>query len=533
MSAVCLLRVLLSNDVPDTAEVGALKKENVELKREARKLRMALGEIEARIDQRNGALSAIRRVPLEVLGQIFTFTLGAPTPLDEGVREELLNLGRVCQKWRDASLLTHELWSGVSVHPRNLRGSYDKIETWLSRAGSVPKSLHLLGPFNGHGHLASATTLELLTRGPPLDHLYFESERIGDLEEFMYYFALNHTDVPNRPWDNLRSLAITIEDQWIQDMWWFDAEDPSTSIFSYLPPVTSFSLHLPKQDMVFPDDDSEMLRLNIPPAFLGRLTSLEVACDWDGPHILVMLQHCKNLEQLVVDVINSQAALDEAAITRQPFPRTGILLPKLRVLHLQRYTADLRILDYLVTPALTDLDIEMDGYELLRKTYPKPFVVDSIKDLQKRSNSQDTVRSLRLYNVHLAPKELVRILAVVPSLTHLTLDRVKFATPGEISGFWRSLNNNKCLAHAQRLEVLRTEPAMAEDLFDSMLEFLVERGKGKRCEVTVSFQGATIPTESDARRAWGWIGKDKDMSMEEFGLDFRVVWVPAVADEDM
>ncbi|KAF6750748.1 hypothetical protein DFP72DRAFT_778175, partial [Ephemerocybe angulata] len=53
-------------------------------------------------------LSPIRRLPLEILGEIFKYNF--PTFLNSFDRKRLRNLGRVCQRWRDALRSVPSLW---------------------------------------------------------------------------------------------------------------------------------------------------------------------------------------------------------------------------------------------------------------------------------------------------------------------------------------------------------------------------------------------------------------------------------------
>ncbi|KAF5339128.1 hypothetical protein D9611_011110 [Ephemerocybe angulata] len=534
MSSVCLIHVLSSNDAPDTAEVQALKEEKIALESIARKLRLQLEEIEARLNKCEGALSAIRRVPNEIMGEIFAFSLETPSPLNKAGREELVNFGLVCQPWRDATLLTHRLWSSVAVFLHHLPGSYDQLSTWLGRAATVPKSLYVhspSGPPTDNGP-SIAIIRELLTCGPALDHLSLEFATTSDLEQLVHSLYLQNSDVPSRPWDNLRSLAINVGGDWIdpEDVWFFNTEGDSKSIFSYLPRVTSFSLRLPDEKDLFAPSErtSGRLKLGVPPTFLEHLTSFEFTCDWEGPHILTMLQHCSKLEHLVVDMVNDILYLGEEETARQPFPWKGILLPKLQTLRLKRHRANICLLDHLITPALAALDIEMDGNQFMMSTWAgaELLPVDSIRELvETRSKCQDTLHSLRLRSFIANLDDLLDIIACMPSLTWLTLDNVRFSTPQKYSRFWGSLTLNKFLPLVRNLEVLHIDPQVSKDTIKDIMAFLVERGRRvpPKCEVAVSFQEMAVAGREDILQAWHHSNFDGYASMEEFGLDFRIV----------
>ncbi|KAF6744822.1 hypothetical protein DFP72DRAFT_927400 [Ephemerocybe angulata] len=61
------------------------------------------------------ALSPVRRLPLEVLGEIFKLVV--PSFLNASDREMMGNMGRVCQRWRDAFLNVSSLWRGIILGP--------------------------------------------------------------------------------------------------------------------------------------------------------------------------------------------------------------------------------------------------------------------------------------------------------------------------------------------------------------------------------------------------------------------------------
>ncbi|KAF6745479.1 hypothetical protein DFP72DRAFT_1176262 [Ephemerocybe angulata] len=528
MSPVCLIHVLSSNDAPDAAEVQALKEEKIALKSIARKLRLQLEEIEARLNKCEGALSAIRRVPNEIMGEIFAFSLETPSPLNKAGREELVNFGLVCQTWRDATLLTHRLWSSVAVFLHHLPGSYDQLSTWLGRAATVPKSLCVHSPSGTSTDNGPSIAIlhELLTCGPALDHLSLEFATTSDLEQLVHSLYLQNSDVPSRPWDNLRSLAIIVGGDSIEDVWFFNTEGDSKSIFSYLPRVTSFSLRLP-DDKDPSESTSGRLKLGVPPTFLEHLTSFEFTCDWEGPHILTMLQHCSKLEHLVVDMVNESLYLDEEETARQPFP-WGIVFPKLQTLRLKRHQANICLLDHLITPALAALDIEMDGNEFTKSTWAgaELLPVDSIRELvETRSKCQDTLHSLRLHSFIANLNDLLDIIACMPSLTWLTLDNVRFSTPQNYSMFWGSVTMDESLPLVRNLEVLQIDPQVSKVTIKGVMAFLVERGRRvpPKCEVAVSFQEMAVAGREDILQAWARQRHDGYASMEEFGLNFRIV----------
>ncbi|KAF6746297.1 hypothetical protein DFP72DRAFT_779756, partial [Ephemerocybe angulata] len=70
-----------------------------------------LGEVRLLEDKRKSylaVLSAVRRIPLDVLGEIFTILF----PVDLTIRDRvaLLRLGHVCRSWRAALMQLRSVW---------------------------------------------------------------------------------------------------------------------------------------------------------------------------------------------------------------------------------------------------------------------------------------------------------------------------------------------------------------------------------------------------------------------------------------
>ncbi|KAF6744896.1 hypothetical protein DFP72DRAFT_927112, partial [Ephemerocybe angulata] len=469
--------ILHSNDVPTSVKAEGLAGEILQLTALAHKLQSELEEVQNRLSRRRGALSAIRRIPQEILGEIFSSVLGAPVPLDLTGRNELLDLGLVCRRWREATLLTHQLWCGLTIASKHMEGSqYDKIATWLGRSGGVPKSLRLCAPDDQvlgrepDSHLSDPTTRRLLTQGPILDHLFIECETAKGMQDLKDWIHLNDAGNPR---STLGRLHFRVFD---------------------IPPY--------------------LLQPRAPQPLLQGLTSFEITCNWEGPVIPVILQHCSNVERLTVDLKWGELLFEEG-IVNAPFPQHGIRLPKLRSLGLRRHINSLRILDHLHAPLLESLDIGMEGYEVFRDwdapgTFLEPE--ESIRRFLQRSKCQSTLHSLRFYCIYLQnPDDLLGIIASSPSLTHLIFDRCTFVLQ---------------IAYNPLLSV-------DEVIFDA-LQFLHYRGPQK-CQFVTSFRDAPVFNRT-RDVAWRWkliceCDSRRNLTLEEFGIDYKIV--PAVDHGDI
>jgi hypothetical protein len=102
-------------------------------------------------------LSPIRRIPLDVLREIFVRCLPTDHNAIMSCREAPLLLGRVCSSWRSNSTSTPKLWSSIHISvpdPGPWRGNgnvgaedtdvfLQAITVWLNRSGALPLSISL------------------------------------------------------------------------------------------------------------------------------------------------------------------------------------------------------------------------------------------------------------------------------------------------------------------------------------------------------------------------------------------------------
>lgn len=144
-SYLALSRLATTNDPPSTQD-GTLVREVMEgLDHRAEEIRERLQALE--LDLQNverdrkffrPMLSPLRRMPLEVLGEIFVCL----TEIDSR-HKTLAAICQVCKMWRQVAHLVARLWCAVSLDPSSPSLSYEGVSTWLSRAGPLPRSVHL------------------------------------------------------------------------------------------------------------------------------------------------------------------------------------------------------------------------------------------------------------------------------------------------------------------------------------------------------------------------------------------------------
>ncbi|KAF6760693.1 hypothetical protein DFP72DRAFT_881273 [Ephemerocybe angulata] len=503
MIPVDLTRVLSTNDAPSFDEESALKHAVVELEAQ-------LESIQHKLRQHQGALSAIRRLPCEVLGRIFCHALSAPASLTALGRERLRRLGQVCRGWHEASLFEHQLWSSLAGDG----GTYEEVTTWLKRhqekARRVGASLFLTidKEYCDIDGTANSPAAKLLSDGLALDHLYLTCKRVGGVAQLIKHLSeISGTRTPPSPWDTLRSLGIDVlvECDGFEDAWGRITTPPS-DIFSLIPPVKSLTVCLPSEDYIWDSSPARDVVIGIPAAVLPGLTTFIFSCDWDGFHILDMLQHCANLEDLIVEYNSPTVIEDEEG---QRFSPGSINLPNLRSLEL-RYplSPQLELLAYIVSPSLVTLVIEYIP-NLLDES------ISTIKTFIERSEIKRTLSSFRLHKVSEQPSNFISLFNSMPALTHLTLQSVTLQ-----EDFWHTLGKRQRIRQLERLEVLEVPVAQGQRIIKDIVEFLQTRGR-KKCDVIVSFPDPPISPYEERESLIAGAG-----NLEEFDIDLRVVRAP-------
>jgi hypothetical protein len=93
---------------------------------------------------------------------------------------------------------------------------------------------------------------------------------------------------------------------WLDRLWDYEEHDREDApqffgVLEHLPPVTSLQLYYPTA-RGFVEDPSEPLsaKIFISQTVLSGLTSFTALCDWEGPHVVRMMQYATNVEDLTI-----------------------------------------------------------------------------------------------------------------------------------------------------------------------------------------------------------------------------------------
>ncbi|KAF6748518.1 hypothetical protein DFP72DRAFT_1174169 [Ephemerocybe angulata] len=509
-----IYHLLDSNVPPNPLEIPIVESRILDLVHRISELRKLEGELE----RHRAILSPVRRIPREVLGHIFTFLQpfenGEKVRTAEG-RKELVGLSLVCKLWHDATLFTHELWTGLKIKPRHTIETFKPVEAWFSHTGSLRRRLQYDGwhlddfdaftdrprLFDDCGRspsrepspclLATSVLPHLLTSGPPLDHLTLmcsTTECFRQFRDVMESLRDDSSNAKPRPWDTLRSLSLQFRSVIYQRNAQF--QPIFGPHFEHLPFVESLAFHLPLDQAV--DDvgfDVSRLKLNIPRSLIQHLTNLVIYCPWPGPHLLKLLQYCSNLKTLTIEMRHLEWSLWdlENRPLVQRYLASPLVLPNLLTLRI-RESRNVDLIQVLKAPQLVSLDIEMfPGNRVKDEELPVPVAA-----FLEQSGCAQSFRSFRLGKCIIDAEQLFTILSDLPrALATLILDNLIDVDMHLLWKLFKNLEasrdgNDLCFSNLEVLEILKI-PSPGRQL-DAVVDYIKSRGPSFKFKLVASYR---------------------------------------------
>ncbi|THU79803.1 hypothetical protein K435DRAFT_697061, partial [Dendrothele bispora CBS 962.96] len=114
-------------------------------------LRSRKEKLASYIHKHRQLLSPIRRIPPEIIAELFTYCLPSTHPPTRDLSEAPLLLTLVCKQWRQIAFSTPYMWSALHIYIPYSRVSDEGfmerrkkgIKQWLERSGNLPISLSL------------------------------------------------------------------------------------------------------------------------------------------------------------------------------------------------------------------------------------------------------------------------------------------------------------------------------------------------------------------------------------------------------
>ncbi|KAF6751217.1 hypothetical protein DFP72DRAFT_851148 [Ephemerocybe angulata] len=376
------------------------------------------------------ALHPIHQLPIELLSFIIVLVVGDQVRTAEE-RSLLIGICSVCKFWFDAARYAHVLWRGVWFHPIGdrscVQSTYIKMARWLRRSGTLQKTIRFSDAFcpcdTGRRCIMPCPILrKLLDEGPFIDHLALHVETTTCLSRFLALFGPSNSSM-NRPWDRLRSLTLGARTN--HHAFNLGHSPPIEAMLANLPAITSLSLYLPPQDDEQDDRRSAAIQSYIPSESLDRLTNLVTSWHWGDLSVMQLLRRCVRIETLTLD---SQYKLleDWGRYTDiVALPESSVVLTNVTTLRVRG--GCLKLLEYIETPALLTLDLELGGspfngdLELGGSPFHGDVLRVKVLEFLVTSNIVERLQSLRICDSKASGQNLYSIIAPLKSLRNLTL----------------------------------------------------------------------------------------------------------------
>ncbi|KAJ7359325.1 hypothetical protein DFH08DRAFT_408404 [Mycena albidolilacea] len=344
-------RRLSTNYIPSDEEIDFIRIELVshiqELARideRIRELSAQRDRIQAYIDSHKALISHPRRLPVDILREIFIACLPANRNAVMSAREAPLLLGRICSAWRTIALSTPRLWASLHAPLDYILEKESRklaVIEWLQRSGAAPMSLSVcfergsrslssLSAWSEGLSLFKSLAAESATRWCHLDLIDFlngqdqlaeiSTPALESLEFSGRVSSLRNFNVAKVP--SLRAITLHSND-------WYEHID-------------EFILEMP----------------------LGwsRLTHFTLVCYRHGHHSGISLRNVIVLLGRCPQLISFQVSLSEANIETPPQLSDLILLPYLQTFIMTKSSLGAQSLGYLIDhvsmPQLRQFSVE-------------------------------------------------------------------------------------------------------------------------------------------------------------------------------
>ncbi|KAJ7359322.1 hypothetical protein DFH08DRAFT_408395 [Mycena albidolilacea] len=295
-----------TNYIPSDAEIDFIRVELVSHTQELarideriRELSAQRDQIQAYIDSHKALISHPRRLPVDILREIFIACLPANRNAVMSAREAPLLLGRICSAWRTIALSTPRLW--VSLHapldyilekePRKLA-----VIEWLQRSGAAPISLSVFAGRDWGHSFAWSEGLSLLKSLAESSARWCHLDLVNFLGESGWEDQLAEISTPA-----LESLKFSGSVSLLRNLNIVKAQS-----------LRAVALHANERNERIDEFILEM------PLVWSRLTYLTLVCDRYGPDEGISLQNIIVLLRRCTQLISFKVSLWETNIETPP-----------------------------------------------------------------------------------------------------------------------------------------------------------------------------------------------------------------------
>ncbi|KAJ6584667.1 hypothetical protein B0H19DRAFT_1106000 [Mycena capillaripes] len=169
-----MIQQLLAEKTAHLAHLNSKVPKRKTKKKIPRELRAELDHTRRSIKFHRALISPWRRLPVEIMAEIFLFALEVTIQPDDADnswnddREGTLLLCKICSNWRSIAINTSALWNVLSINLHYVRRPLDWISTWLDRSRSMPVYLQI---FWGHKALPDVINPVLSAFAAHLHHI--------------------------------------------------------------------------------------------------------------------------------------------------------------------------------------------------------------------------------------------------------------------------------------------------------------------------------------------------------------------------
>ena len=539
--------LLQNNDVPSeltilevTESLKAPLNELEEVEAEIQRLRELMKTMKTKrqriqkiINDHNIILAPARRLPPDVLHEIFFHCL--PTrhnPIMKHLESPLL-LTRICSSWRAIALSSPRIWSKIHIplpgdpslsesgngiitdetslsnrrqrFARILQLRCDAVRRWLSRTGTCPLSLSVIYPgyFPGVHNLNDELTHEMF------DILLSYADRWSDVNLSMPEAIYNklQSNINPTTFSILKSLKINL----YPDIFATNNTQPIPIRLLAVPGLRKIAL------------DAILVTLKLPGSTIQpnwtQITHITIASSTDDRYLLILLRQCPNLVFGNFQVLTSDWS-NESIVDQDE-----VLLPHLESLEIDdsgTYENMAAIFKAIKAPALTRLSYQGFNEPSLEdnSTIPPPIPVLPLLEnstlisdlsLDGRLSSQDTheclQRGARVTRMVFGKPPYVNGLRVLPDTIPPDIVDLRILSTG-------SLDMNP-LPRLESLEAYQLSSLTDEDLLDVITSRINASKQGETAalkSVKISFQ----------RRRQKDITEDVSRIAEEAGIEVKL-----------
>ncbi|KAJ3536046.1 hypothetical protein NMY22_g6204 [Coprinellus aureogranulatus] len=414
--------LICTNYPPNDVEEAVVRREIDVLEPSIKRVRAQLEELEDRLLRCRSIISPIRRVPQEIIGEIFTSMLDTLPQNYETRTGTLLQLTLVCKAWNDEARKSSH-WSElrIPIPPRLGVPRYKEIERRC-------KDLRLL-TIEDSGNcicirtagqdvclLKHSVCFQLLSRYSSLQTISLSFSCIQCFEKLIQ--SIKTRKEARLTWSAIQNLTLRIKafqqlQQTVELEHYFD--------LTILPPtLRSLSLFFPTQPR---RGGGSFVNLGFPGYPLINVTSLHISLDWGVGFFILSLQRFPNLQSLRLDGKSLKVS------SRWEGHLGEIVLPRLHTLDVSMtLSAAAELLPHLVLPAL--VDIRMGIYKAA-ELYNK---LKYLKAITAGLSSAPMLLSLTVYCISLegayrrddtaGEEAIVDALSAIPSLQHVALEGI-------------------------------------------------------------------------------------------------------------